>query len=297
MKHKIFLDSGAFSAYQNKTSINIEDYIRFINDHLSEIETYANLDSIGSAEESWKNQKIMEDAGLNPLPVYHLDEDPRYLEMCMEYPYFCVGGLASAKGKALAPFLRNVFKKICTKKTDYFPSHKIHGFGIATPQIINMFPWYSIDTTSWVQYGRYGIILIPQVLNQQLLFNKPPMTITVSTRSKAFGDSNYFWNLPKESQEWITKYCYQKGFAIGLTEYKYVEPKYKLKENEKFTDRKKKDKVEVVLIPGLCNDGDMRTAFNLEFFLDLEKNQLQWPWRWLPDNDRTIEDILNGLGD
>ena len=44
MKHKIFVDSGAFSAYQNKTTVNIQDYISFVKNHLHEIETYANLD-------------------------------------------------------------------------------------------------------------------------------------------------------------------------------------------------------------------------------------------------------------
>ena len=43
----------------------------------------------------------------------------------------------------------------------------------------------------------------------------------------------------------------------------------------------KKDKIEVILEKGLCCDGDMRDSFNLEYFLDLEKNQPKWPWRFV----------------
>jgi hypothetical protein len=288
MKHKIFVDSGAFSAYQNKTTVNIQDYIRFVKNHLHEIEAYANLDSIGSVEETWKNQEIMEKAGLNPIPVYHLDEPFYYLNRCMEYPYFAIGGLASATGRALDPFLINIFRRLCTEKTDYKPSHKVHGFGIATPEMVCKFPWYSLDTTSWVQYSRYGIILVPKIINQTFRYDKPPMTITISSRSKATGDPNHFRNYPEEHQERFINYFKSKGFVVGITDSKVVDSTYKLKDNECWMDKKRK-LVEVIIERGLCNDGDMRTAFNLQFFLDMERNQPEWPWAWKPDS-RTLLD-------
>lgn len=281
MNSKLFLDSGAFSAYENNTPIDIQKYIDFIKEHEKEVEVYANLDSIGSAEETWKNQRTMEAAGLNPLPVYHLNEDPKYLCMCMEYPYFAVGGLASAKGKSLQPFLETVFEKICTKKSDYYPTHKVHGFGIATPQIISMFPWYSVDSSSWVQYGRYGIILIPKIKYGRIRYDLAPYTIAISSRSKAVKDIKHFKNLAPMEQNWIRDYCKQKGFSIGRTLYKIATPGYVLKDNEKWFDKEVKDRVEVVIEKGLCCDGDMRDALNLMYFLDLEKNQPKWPWRWM----------------
>jgi len=277
---KLFLDSGAYSAYSNNTTVNIEDYIAFIKEHEKEIEVYANLDDIGSVEQTWKNQRTMERAGLNPIPVYHLNEDPKYLRWAMEYPYFAVGGLASAKGVSLSPFLDSVFRKICTKESDFYPTHKVHGFGMATPEIISRYPWWSIDSTSWAQYSRYGLVLIPKIVNRFLRYDLPPYIITVSSRSKAIGDEKHLRNLGHMTQEWITAYCESKGCPIGRTLFKSVSPDYKLKDNEHFTDRKTKTRVEVIVEPGLCNNGELRDKLNLLYFLDLEKSQPRWPWIW-----------------
>lgn len=289
MKSKLFLDSGAFSAHQNKTTVNINDYMEFIKEHEDELEVYANLDSIGSAEETWKNQKIMEDAGLNPIPVYHLDEPLKYLNMCMEYPYFAVGGLASAKGRALEPFLRTVFEKICTKESDFYPTHKVHGFGIATPSIINMFPWASIDSTSWAQYSRFGIILVPRIKNGIFRYDLPPYSIAVSSRSKAVGDSEHFRNLAPMERQYITDYCEERGIPIGKTLFKQVTPGYILKSNESWTDRKDKRRVEVVTQKGVCNDGELRDVINLLYFLDLEKSQPEYPWAWTANKQNIFD--------
>jgi hypothetical protein len=61
-KNKIMLDSGAFSAYNSKHNIKLEDYIKFLHEH-PHIDIYYNLDVIGDAEATWKNQKIMEENG------------------------------------------------------------------------------------------------------------------------------------------------------------------------------------------------------------------------------------------
>ena len=79
-KVHLFLDSGAFSAYTLGIEINIYEYIEFIKQHKNIIDMYANLDVIATgntlndkkyaAEKTLQNQKIMEEAGLSPLPVF-----------------------------------------------------------------------------------------------------------------------------------------------------------------------------------------------------------------------------------
>jgi len=275
---KIFLDSGAFSAYMNKTTVVLQDYIDFIKEHESEIETYANLDDIGSPEKTWENQEEMERQGLHPIPVYHMDENEKFLRMAMEYEYFAVGGLTLKSAGALQNNLDRVFQQVCTEKTNYLPANKIHGFGLATPHLLVRYPWFSVDTSSWVQYGKYGLILIPKIKNGKVRFDLPPFVISVSSRSKAIGDEKHFRNLSSMEKEYITNYCKQEGFVIGKTLYKKVEAGYKLKDNEKFTDRKTKDRVEVVIEKGLCCNHEMRDSLNLLFFLNLEKHQRPWPW-------------------
>ncbi len=264
----------------NKTVINLQEYIDFIKENDGAIETYANLDDMTSPEKTWENQKEMEKQGLHPIPVYHLAEHNDYLEMAMKYPYFAVGGLTLKGDGALRPRLNKVFGKVCPKENNFLPTHKVHGFGITTPELLISYPWYSADSTSWVMYGRFGIILLPRYTDNKFRYDKPPHTFAISSRSKAVGDKNHYDNLSPMDREWIENYCLGKGFPIGKTEIQEVPVGHVLKENEKWTDRKKKDKVEIIIEKGLCCDGEMRDAINLAYFLDLEKYQPTWPYAW-----------------
>lgn len=298
---KLFLDSGAFSAYHNHTTIDLQAYIDFIKENKDVIETYANLDNIGSAEDTWKNQAEMERQGLNPIPVYHMGEHQSYLDRCLEYPYFAVGGIASklTSQKSLSVYLSAIFRKVCPESNDYYPICKVHGFGIATPALLMAYPWWSADTTSWVQYGRYGIVLVPRKVNGQMRYDIPPYTIAISSRSKAVGDAEHFNNLPFEQKEEIIAYFASIGCSVGLVEQRLEDADYVLKENEKWIDRRRpvklepdyiegsssegikiKFRVEKVLENGLCCDGNLRDRANLRYFLDLEKNQIPYPRRW-----------------
>ena len=86
------LDSGAFSVWNMGKTIDIYKYIEFIKEN--DIEIYFNLDVIGDVEGTKKNQKIMEDNGLNPIPVFHYGEPFEYLDWLVEqgYTYIGIGG-------------------------------------------------------------------------------------------------------------------------------------------------------------------------------------------------------------
>ena len=111
----IFLDSGAFSAYTQKTEIDLDEYIKFIKQNESLVEVYANLDVIGDAKATWRNQQIMEKAGLSPMPVYHLDDPDEYLHRYIDnYDYFGLGGMArGVVTSTRVRFLDRCFNIIC----------------------------------------------------------------------------------------------------------------------------------------------------------------------------------------
>jgi hypothetical protein len=281
MKFKIFLDSGAFSAFMNKATVSLQNYIDYILENEQYIETYACLDDIGSPEKTWENQREMERQGLSPLPVYHMGEPEEFFQRVLEYPHFAVGGIASSvKGSgSLQNHLDILFSRICTEKTDYYPSHKVHGFGIAIPQLIARYPFYSIDTSSWVAYGKYGIILVPRKVHGKLRFDVSPYTVTVSTRSKAVGEAKHFQHLPKIEQDWIIEYCGNHGMQMGISTFTKCPLGQKLEKNQHRVSKGSED-VEVVLEKGLINDHESRDRMNLIFFLEMEKHQPKWPWRW-----------------
>jgi hypothetical protein len=280
MKSKLFLDSGAYSAWTTNTKIDIQEYIAFIKEHKDSLEVYACLDDITDPDKTWENQETMEKAGLSPLPVYHTEEGEKYLKRAMTYPYFAVGGMALKGAVSRREQFNFVFSKVCTRKNDYYPTHKVHGFGLASPDLLISYPWYSADTTSWAAYSRFGIILIPRIINGCFRYDVPPYTIAISSRSKAIGDMKHFRNFSSIEQEWISNYCQERGLPLGRTLFKRVMPGYFLKTNEHWFDRKNKQRVEVTINKGLCCDGEMRDRLNLLYFLGLEKNQPGWPWAW-----------------
>ena len=151
-----FLDSGAFTAFTQKKTININDYIRYIKDNKEKIEVYSVLDVIGDAEGTKHNQAYMESQGTTPLPVYHVGspfED--LLALCKKYDYIALGGLV--------PHAMN--KEFLRKWLDYCFHYtrdkiKCHGFGLNAEWAWKRYPFYSVDATSWLSGARYAHVEI-----------------------------------------------------------------------------------------------------------------------------------------
>ena len=159
---RIFLDSGAFTTWTRGKVINIDDYISFIYKHKEAIEEYANLDVIGDANASWKNQLIMEEAGLHPLPVFHSGEPVKFLHTYIEkYAYICFGGMVKGSNAQLKYWLDRYFPLTCNSNGT--PKVKVHGFGLTALPLVYKYPWYSIDSSSWQLRGSaYGLVDVPR---------------------------------------------------------------------------------------------------------------------------------------
>lgn len=282
---KIFLDSGAYSAWTKKENIHLQDYIDFVKQHEPLLDVYCNLDDIESPEKTWANQREMERQGLKPLPVYHTGEPPKYLDMAMEYEYFGVGGMALSSEPSRIFWFNTVFEKVCPVSNDCFPTHKVHGFGLTSPKLVLMYPWYSGDSTSWVLYGKYGMILIPQRSYQnEPDFTQSPRTIFVSSVSKTrYEQGEHIQNVSPMDKKLILNYIEGRGYKLGKSSIKKVDPGYKLEENEKWGGKKQRKIVEVLEDIGLCNDHKERDRFNRDYYLQMEAQLPKWPWAWKPD--------------
>ncbi len=307
-KVNLFLDSGAFSAKTKGIEINIQDYISFVKENEDYIDVYANLDVIGDAEATWKNQKIMEDAGLHPLPVFHIQDSMPYLYKCLDYKYFCLGGIAKGYStQERRDWLDMCFNIICDSP-DATPKNKVHGFGMTSLDLMIRYPWYSVDSTSWVLTGRFGAVLIPKKKNDKYIYDENPFKINVSNRSPdTKQEGQHFSTMTKMEQKIILEYLERKGFSIGKSEYRKENRKtYKLKENERWANSADadacrelieeigtfippdllamRDLVEIIIEPGLCNDYKKRDELNIIYFLDLENNLPKWPWPFKAKN-------------
>lgn len=307
-KLSLFLDSGAYSAMSKGAKIDIYDYIDFINNHKEDITIYSNLDVIGDAEQTLKNQQIMEDAGLTPLPCFHRGEDWKYLHYYIKnYDYLALGGVAKDKDRShLKQWMNDCWDIICDTP-DRLPKVKVHGFAITSLEIMVKYPWYSADSTSWVLTGRFGSIYVPVYKNGKWVYDENTWKITVSSQSPGKKvEGQHFSTLSASQQRMILNYIESKGFKMGKSEFKVVEKGYKLKENERWynvedaqllrqdvvdageyvpgeylihgKNEKGEPYVEIIIEPGVFNDYKQRDEMNIIFFCDLEKSLPPWPW-------------------
>lgn len=280
-KVNLFLDSGAFSAFTQGAEIDIYEYIAFIKKNKKYIETYAVLDVIGSAKETWKNQRIMEKAGLNPLPCFHFGEDIKWLKKYVKkYKYMALGGMVPISSKDLKVWLDDLFSNhLCDKKGN--PLIKVHGFGMTSLNLMLRYPWYSVDSTSWVVTGRMGGILIPKKTGGKYDYTKNPHKITVSSKSPTTKkEGAHFQTCTKGQQKIFREYFEGRGFKLGKSSFRSENAKtYEPADGEKW-NKKKEGIIETIQEPGLCNDYKLRDELNIQYFLDLEKNMRKWPWKF-----------------
>jgi len=251
---KLFLDSGAFSAWTKGIEIDIDEYIAFIKKWKKYIEVYSNLDVIGDAEGTYKNQKYMEKRGLKPLPVFHLQDDFSWLEKYLKegYKYLGIGGMAGKQTVSNRKyFLERLWDRIIDKNG--LPIIKTHGFGMTSIDLIVRFPWYSVDSTSWLNASRMGNILVPKCNQNGYVYTLKPLSVTVSDKSplvKEFG--KHFNSITEQEKKYVKVYLK----SIGVT-YKEVSEDYKIR-----------DRVCVL------------------FFQRLQESLPKWPWAMKKGNNR-----------
>ncbi len=160
MKRKIWMDSGAFSSFTLGEKQDLGAYCSFLKRWGKYIDHAAVLDVIGSAEGTWENQLKMEERGVRPVPCFHYGEDPKWLVKYIErYDYVALGGMVPISTKDLIPWLDNIWENYLTD-SEGMPVIKVHGFGLTTFNLMERYPWYSVDSSSWLQSGGFGIILV-----------------------------------------------------------------------------------------------------------------------------------------
>lgn len=243
----IFMDSGAFSAYMKNTSVDLDKYIQFLHENKHLFEVYCSLDVIGDPKATWDNFKKMEDAGLQPLPVFHIGDPEECLHKCLEYDYFCLGGVASVGASSLrVPFLDRAFTIICDK--DGMPRSKVHGLGMTSFELIRRYPFYSVDSTSWAMSAAMGGVWIPCKSDDGSYdFSKNPNLINFSSREESDKKKGkHFEAIGEDYKNYIL--CYLSGIGFDID---------KIKEN--YIDR---------------------ASANVSFLIEFQRCFKKWPWRF-----------------
>jgi hypothetical protein len=138
----IMLDSGAYSAWKLGVKIDLDHYMKFIDE--KRISKYISVDVVGDPEKSYINLKYMEKKGYNPIPVFHMGSDVTYLDQLVKEEYYTIA-LGGSVGKSRQE--RRKFFKLCFEK---YPNIFYHGLGMTDVELMKEFPWFSVDSTTWL---------------------------------------------------------------------------------------------------------------------------------------------------
>lgn len=315
-KISLFLDSGAHSLYEKMVHKKneaksysffesdefwkyVNDYCLFIKENIDVLSVYVNVDVIFNPELTWKVQKYIEEQhGLSPLPVVHHGTDLKWLKKYMDnYEYIGLGGLGQEITKsAYFAWADRVFNLLCDFP-DRLPKWKIHGFAMTSLSLMLRYPWYSVDSTTWVLIGRMGGIHVPKFRLGQYDYLTPPFKVAVSDRSPNNKEAGkHFRTYSPMEQQVIQEYLDHKGYKIGHSEFRLERKDYKPQENERWFGSARPDglrEIELIIESGLANDYMQRDELNIQYFLDLEKALPEWPW---PFRLKTNHSNQDGFG-
>ncbi len=224
-KIKLLLDSGAFSAWRQKKPVDLDEYIRYIHDNESFITHPVNLDVIPgefgrkptpdeveySAREGWKNLKHMEAEGISAIPVFHQGEEFKWLYKLLDEGYDYIG-ISPDNGKPQSQknkWLDDVYAKICDM--DGRPLVKTHGFAVTSIKSIFRYPWYTVDSMTWLLAASYGGVFVPQWKDGGFTHRVTPWTVKISEKSPTKKQGIHFDNFGKEAQKHILEYWEELG--------------------------------------------------------------------------------------
>jgi hypothetical protein len=162
----LFLDSGAFTAFTKKETIPPELYAQYVKDTAGYWSVCSSLDVIGSgeaaAQASWDMYQRLLDLDAPVIPVFHVREPDVWLDRYLELdtPYLAIGGMVPETKGWLRDRLDGLWGRILTDASGRPRTH-VHGFGLTTFDLMFRYPWYSVDSTSWLMTGVYGACVLP----------------------------------------------------------------------------------------------------------------------------------------
>jgi len=243
-KHKLgysWFETDEFTKYMDR-------YATFIKTH--KIKYYANVDVIFNPELSWKAQKYLEDKhGLSPIPVIHFGTPIKWLEkyLTIGYDFIGLGGLGQeARTNDYIRWADNMFALICNEAGD--PCIKVHGFAMTSHLLMSRYPWWSVDSTSFIKQAVYGFIKVPPFVQGEWRYDIPDNLIRVSDRHSKTTRQPSSTGLIKK---YTLRYIEEKGFKVGAV--------------------KKENNEVIILEKGVTNSGEERAVLNALYYLDLGK--------------------------
>lgn len=222
-KGHLLIDSGAFSAHTRDAEVDVDAYIEFLNRIDSYVHVCAQVDKIPgkfrkpktrqeleeAPELSWQNYLYMRDKLNSPqklLPIFHQGEDYKWLHNILEWRDPKTGqkveymGISPANDQPVKEKIKFIEKCFNIINHSSNPDICTHAFGMTSLYVLEMYPFTSADSTSWLLNGANGSIMTKYG--------------AVLLSSKSMNNPAHIRMMPKAAQQEIQSYVESKGFTM-----------------------------------------------------------------------------------
>ncbi len=144
------------------------------------------------------------------------------------------------------------------------PRVRTHGFAMTSLLLITRYPWWSVDSSSWVKLGAYGFVYIPRMKGGKFDFTNTAMQIRASNESIGTVLKN---DKTKKRHICVLKRSSPHTYKIILEWLDFIQiPLGKTSPEGEILER------------GILNSHLDREVANLRFFEALCKSLPAWPW-------------------
>lgn len=231
-KGRLLIDSGAFSAHTRDAEVDVDAYIDFLNRIDPYVHVCAQVDKIPgkfrkpktrqeleeAPELSWQNYLYMRPKLKSPeklLPIFHQGEDYKWLHNILEWRDPETGdkveymGISPANDQPVKEKIKFIEKCFNIIKKCSNPDIKTHAFGMTSLYVLEMYPFTSADSTSWLLNGANGSIMTKYG--------------AVLLSEKSLNNPQHIRKMPKAAQQEIQQYVESKGYDIERLSKEYTD--------------------------------------------------------------------------
>lgn len=137
-------------------TVNYAAYIRWCYGQKLHYDFYVTFDAVKECARIRAITKELFGLGIYPVPVYHGDQSLDYVRKYIDDGHKIIGVGFSKIGKNSPDAVHRYYDSVM--KLTESKGVACHGFAV-TGDIMFRFPWYSVDSTTWLKAAAYGKIV------------------------------------------------------------------------------------------------------------------------------------------